>query len=172
MIPIKLVYFWSNNQVKCQYHEWGVMADPGLLIEYSMRPVLMVPVLGPVPQRAAGAAMTMSQSGASVWMSWAISSCYLTTLKTARTKTQCPVHLISPGHRDKIILPFHLVIRRREQSYFDVIVFNRCRSSPWVRLLPSRTRCDTFKMAHYDNVCGRWQFKVLSIKKVFEGKLI
>ena len=43
---------------------------------YHMRPVLRVPVLVLGCQHAVAAAMVRSQFGASVWMSWAISSCY------------------------------------------------------------------------------------------------
>ena len=53
-----------------------VKADPGLIIEYRMRTLLIVPVLEPICQHAALAARIRSQSGASVWISWAISSYY------------------------------------------------------------------------------------------------
>ena len=51
-----------------------IEADRGLIAECRIRPVLMVPVLGPVCQHAATAVMTRSQARASVSMSWAISS--------------------------------------------------------------------------------------------------
>ena len=51
-------------------------ADPGLIIGYWMIPMLTVPVLGHVYQHASVAAMMMSQSRASVWMSGVLSSHY------------------------------------------------------------------------------------------------
>ena len=60
-----------------------VEANLGLIIEYRMRPVLMVPVLGPVCQYAAATAMIGSQFGSSVWIFWAISSCYQAPLDRA-----------------------------------------------------------------------------------------
>ena len=51
-------------------------ADLRLIFEYRRRPVLVVPVLGPVCQHAAVAAIINGQFGASVYMSWAISSNY------------------------------------------------------------------------------------------------
>ena len=39
---------------------------------------------------------------------------------------------------------YHLKMHRRAWSSFDVIVFNRCPSSPWVRPLLSRTQRKTF----------------------------
>ena len=39
---------------------------------------------------------------------------------------------------------FRLKMRRRARYSFDVIVFNRCPRSPWVRLLLSRTQRRTF----------------------------
>ena len=40
---------------------------------------------------------------------------------------------------------FHLVMRRRACSYFDVIVINRCPRNPCVRLLLSRTQHRIFR---------------------------
>ena len=41
-------------------------ADRGLIFEYRMRPVLMVPFLGPVCQHTVAAVMIRTQSGALV----------------------------------------------------------------------------------------------------------
>ena len=51
-------------------------ADPWPIIEYRMRSMLMVPLLGPVCQHVAEATMIRSQPVVSVWMSCAISRCY------------------------------------------------------------------------------------------------
>ena len=45
---------------------------------------------------------------------------------------------------------FHLMKRRSAQSSFDVIIFNRCPRSPWIRLLLSGTWHATFLIAPCD----------------------
>ena len=74
-------------------------------------------------------------------------------LWTIQTKTQAPVRLIS----STLILNaerklFCVRIQRRERFSFDMVVFNRCPRSPWVRMLFSRTRCRTFAMAPCDSL--------------------
>ena len=63
-----------------------IEADPGLIIEYRMRPVLMVQVLEPVFQHAVVAAMIRCQSRAPVWMFRLISSCYKDTASISPDK--------------------------------------------------------------------------------------
>ena len=66
-----------------------------------MRPVLMVvPVPLPSCPYAAWATMIMSQSGASGWTSWAISSCYQTPLdRVGRNKTSSSPDQLYPDSR-------------------------------------------------------------------------
>ena len=62
------------------HDDHSVEASTALISKYHMRPVLMVLALVPVFQHAVAVALIRSQSKPFVWMSWAISSCYLNFL--------------------------------------------------------------------------------------------
>ena len=72
-------------------------------------------------------------------------------LWTPQTKIRHRVRLIrSTINMDAERNLFPLMIQRRAQSYFDVVIYNGCPCSPWVRLLASRKRHRTFEMATCD----------------------
>ena len=89
--------------------------------------------------------MVRSQSGTAVWWSWAISnssSMSLDHLYKGRTSSS-PNELHSDSGRwMKTVSPHDI---KKGISSFDVIVFNGCPRSPWIRLLFSRTGHRTFK---------------------------
>ena len=157
MIPINQVYFWSNNQIKYQYLEPNATDDPRLIIEYRMRPVLRVPVFSGLSaklQPAAAATMIWSQCGASVWLSWAITSCYHTTLDRADKDTGpsspdqlCP----DPGGWEKTLSSNDT---KSERSSFDEIVFNMClrghRGHRW-----DNCNCMLFAISNYTKAIFR-----------------
>ena len=64
---------------------------------------------------------------------------------TVQTKTWLPIHLISSTMvLDAERKLFHLIKWKMACSSFDVIVFNRCPCSSWIRLLLSQTWRKTF----------------------------
>ena len=127
-----------ESLVDCCIHQMDFAGtttrDPGLNIEYRMRPVLIVPAWRPVCQHVAAAMMSIGLSGALVWMSRRKSSCYWTSSGRA-DKDRLPNSLILDAERKL----FRLMIQKRAWSSFDVIVFNRYPRSPCIRLLLSRT---------------------------------
>ena len=111
-----------------------------------MRPVLMVPVSGPVKMRL--------WSEVSLGLrSWCLERYAAGTkrLWTVWTKRRCPVCLISSTlFLDDERTFLRLTTWGRALSSFGVIIFNRCQRSPCAKLLPSRTRRRTFYVA----LCG------------------
>ena len=82
-------------------------ADYGLISKWQMRPVIMFPFLVPVCQHAAAAAMFRSQSGA-LWMFWAISCSYETSVGNADKDTVSSLFdqpLPDPGCWEKTLSP-------------------------------------------------------------------
>ena len=114
--------------------------DAALITEYRMKPVLTVPVLGPVCQQAAVAAMIKRRSGTLVL----ISICYKTSSDHANKDRASSLsdHLYpDPRRREKNISPR---TRTRAASSFDVNLFDKYQRNPWVRILFSRRRRGTF----------------------------
>ena len=103
-----------------------VKAEPGLISKDHMRPVLMIPVPVPACPYAALVAMIMSQSGASGWTSWAIPSCFRTSLDrlSRNTMSSSPdqLYLILNDERNL----FLLIILIRVRLPFGVVILNWC----------------------------------------------
>ena len=94
--------------------------------------------------------MVRSESETSVWISWAVSNCYWTSLGHADKGTVS--NSSSQLHSDPGCWEETLPVPDTEKAHglFWVTVFNRYPRSPWVRLLLSRTQHRTFKTASCD----------------------
>ena len=128
-----------NDEIEAQTANTDVAGVPGFISKHQMLLILVVPVLVPEWKHAVAATIPRGQSVPSVWVSWAIPSCYLTSLDLAKTRQRVRLirSILDPGRWQKLVSP------RDMGKATDFLWCSQLHSTPLcpcVGLLVSRTR--------------------------------